>query len=128
MKQSLAHARASMDLIVQRIGEEMPIGLEFMNKVEEKFAHKGIEQPGGWFIYSKKDAIEFVKECEKEAIEIIGIDAFYIRGENSVQPSLENSIDFSSGKFKASKDLYSDARVFLSDKDDGLFFEVICAL
>lgn len=111
-----------------------------MNKVEKLFINKAIIQPGGWFIFSKKDAIEFISACKKENIRILGIDGFF-RGKDishpsipnlsvtpdSIQPSIDNSVDFSSDHYIQKTDsIYTDATDFLKAKDENLFFEIVC--
>lgn len=95
-----------------------------MNTVEKIFKDKAVNQPGGWSIYSKTDSVNFVNECKKENITIIGIDAFYIRN-NGIEPSLENSIDFS-GKILQEKYTIDDVIHFLEERDDSLYFEICC--
>ena len=98
-----------------------------MNKVELQFKTKGIMQPGGWMIISKQDAIDFIIECKKELIEILGIDAFFIR-ERGIQPSMEHSIDFSSMSTNIPKDrVYDYAENFIRAKDDNMFLEIVCS-
>ena len=78
-------------------------------------------------LYSKNDTLLFIEACENNNIKILGIDGFYLFDEK-IQPSSENSIDFSSAYYiLQSNSLYTDAIEFLRLKDDTLFFEIICS-
>ena len=96
-----------------------------MNKVEKLFEDKAIIR-GGIMFFSKNNALLFIKACKNSNIQILGIDAFYL-SENNTQPSLENSVDFSSSEYiiKAGN-IYSMAINFLKGKDEKLFFEIVC--
>ncbi len=99
-----------------------------MNIVEKEFIAKGaaIMQPSGkWFVMSKKNSIEFIEACKKESIIILGIDGFYLR-EDGIEPSMANSIDFSSSDYKGSKDFYTASINFLQEKGEDLHFEIVC--
>lgn len=98
-----------------------------MNKVELKFKDKIAIDRGKYFLFIKKDALDFVQECKKEGISILGIDSFYKINEETIQPSMENSVDFSSAYYvQKTGDIYSDAIIFLQDKGENLFFEIVC--
>jgi len=43
-----------------------------------------------------------------------------------IQPSMENSIDFSSHVCKFKLDMYSDAIEFLNARSKPMFFEIVC--
>jgi len=99
-----------------------------MNKVENEFIEKGavIMRPSGkWFVMSKENSMEFVEACKKESIGILGIDGFYLV-EQGIQPSMENSIDFSDWNYKGSKDSHYEAIKFLRERDEDLYFEIVC--
>ena len=93
-----------------------------MNKIEQLFMVKALER-GGLFLYSKENALEFVKECEKEKIQLLGIDGFFIT-DKSTQPSMDYSIDFSSSLFEGT--VYNKAIDFLEASPNNLFFEIVC--
>lgn len=93
-----------------------------MNRIENLFKDRVI-QSGGINLYSKYDALSFIEECEKEAIYILGIDGFYIT-EDTTEPSLENSIDFSILSLNKER-IYSMVKEFLDKKGENLFFEII---
>jgi hypothetical protein len=88
-----------------------------MNKIAQIFIERA-----GLYLYSRKNAIAFVMACRKEKVRLLGIDGFIITS-NSTQPSMNNSIDFSSSFFKG--DVYDEAIVFLEIQPDELFFEIV---
>ena len=94
-----------------------------MNKVEKLFSNRAILR-GGIYLYSKPDAIKFIKECEKENIMLLGIDAFFLTA-TTTQPSMDNSVDYSMQPIE--KTIYDLAIEFLEKRDDQLCFEIICA-
>ncbi len=97
-----------------------------MNEVEKKFKSKAIIR-GGVSLFSKENALSFVVACQKNNIEILGIDGFVLT-ECTTQPSMENSIDFSSRRYSQKlESVYSEAIHFLNEKDDSLFFEIVCS-
>lgn len=93
-----------------------------MNNIENLFKDKAIQR-GGINLYSKYDALSFVEECYKQSVYILGIDGFYIT-DNTTEPSIENSIDFTILPLKR-ESIFKMAKEFLSKKDDSLFFEII---
>lgn len=93
-----------------------------MNSLENKYESKGIKR-GGLLLFSKPIAIEFIEDCKKLNIDILGIDGFILSGEKT-QPSLANSIDYSGFQEKAN--LYHKAITFLDSQNDNLYFEIIC--
>ena len=98
-----------------------------MNEVELKFKDKEIKR-GGISFYSKSTALSFIEECKKMQLQILGIDGFFFC-ENATQPSMENSIDFTSKQFQGvvfPGGLFEEARRFLESRDDSLFFEIVC--
>lgn len=98
-----------------------------MNKIELKFKLRAAIDRGTYFLLIKDDAIDFVKECREENIEILGIDAFYKIDKETVKSSIENSIDFSSSSYTLKTDsIYNDAIKFLGEKEEILFFEIVC--
>lgn len=78
----------------------------------------------GIMLFSKEDAMEFVKLCRIEMIDILGIDCFLL-GENWIQPNMENSIDFSNKPFSIGR--YDKAIEFIKTRDDKFYFEIVCA-
>ena len=101
-----------------------------MNKVEEQFINKGavIMRPNNkWFVMSKQNSIEFIEACKKEKIRILGIDGFYLHENGGIEPSMANSIDYSSSSYKGDKNnVYEDGRQFIQSRENNLYFEIIC--
>ena|SRR5688572_30544903 len=96
-----------------------------MNKVELQFLNRANVRPGGWMVFSKSDAIEFIEACKKEQIPIIGIDGFYV-GEDFIQPSMANSIDYTTGNNEY-ENKHEEAINFLLDQDEAMHFEIVTA-
>ncbi len=93
-----------------------------MNRIESLFKDRLLKR-GGLDLYSKEDTLRFIDECKKDTVPILGIDGFYIT-ENTTQPSLENSIDFSALPIK-NGNIYSLAKSFVAERAESLFFEII---
>ena len=93
-----------------------------MNNIENIFKDRAVQR-GGINLYSKYDALNFVQECYKHSVYILGIDGFYI-AEDTTEPSIENSIDFSVLPLNK-ENILEIAKEFLDKKDDDLFFEII---
>jgi hypothetical protein len=95
-----------------------------LNQVEILFSERAIIR-GGILIFTKQDTLEFIEQCRKSGIGILGIDAFFIT-ETSTQPSMEHSVDYSSDR--ADQDCYNYDRAlkFVAEKDDHIFFEIVC--
>ncbi len=87
---------------------------------ELKFAGKGA-RIGSVFVMEPATAIEFVKECAKLDINILGVEGF-MRFERGIQPQQEHSCDYGSEL----ADSHHRAIEFLSARrDSGLWFEVV---
>ena len=93
-----------------------------MKDIDYKFKDRVIIH-SGIALFTKSDAIDFINECEIRHIEILGIDAFYL-STDTIEPSMDNSIDFSSSEASNFHD-YSLAKKFLQSRSDSLFFEVV---
>lgn len=91
-----------------------------MNKVEKLFAAKAIIR-GGILLFSKNDALCFVKECKKNGIVILGIDGFFLT-RTATRPSLEDSVDYSS----LLKIDYEKIMEFIRKSKNELYFEIVC--
>ena len=97
-----------------------------MNRIEKLLENKAIKR-SGILLFSKENALLFIEACKESKIQILGIDAFYLFGE-CIQPSLDNSVDFSSSGYTLkTENIYSDAIIFLREKDEKMFFEIVCA-
>lgn len=92
-----------------------------MNKAERIFTESALER-GGIYLYSRENVIAFVLACKEEKICLLGIDGFWLTA-HSIQPSMEDSIDFSSSFFTG--DCYEKAIGFLAIRSGELFFEVV---
>lgn len=92
-----------------------------MNKAERIFTESALKR-GGIYLYSRENAIAFVLACKEEKIGLLGIDGFWLTA-NSIQPSMDNSIDFSSSFFTG--DCYEKAVGFLEIRSGELFIEIV---
>lgn len=90
-----------------------------MNIVEIIFKGRAINK-GGLMLFSKSDAMDFVKQCQKAQIKILGIDSFSLIGEK-IQPSLANSVDYSDSDV-----IYDEILDFIKDQDEKFLFEIVC--
>lgn len=97
-----------------------------LNRIEQRYADRFIKF-GGVLLLSKDDALQMVMACLAEGVRILGIDGFYVYGD-AIQPSLENSADFSSKEQQASylDPAFSNPVDFLRTRNDQLMFEVVC--
>jgi hypothetical protein len=97
-----------------------------LNKIEEQFSNRFLRH-GGVLLLSKSDAMEMVLTCITQGVRVLGIDGFWLRGD-MIQPSLENSVDFSSRELQASylDPAFRDPIEFLKTRDDHMMFEVVC--
>jgi hypothetical protein len=98
-----------------------------MNKVDLEFIKRpevDIRPSGLWFVMPLNTAIEYVHACQKEKIKILGIDGFYLQS-LGIQPSMENSIDFSSQIYKPETDIYAAAIKFLKARPVSMYFEIV---
>jgi len=98
-----------------------------MNKVELLFKDRGISR-AGTYVYTKQTAIDFVNECRKLNIGILGIDALIIRGDFT-EPSIANSIDFTATPYLQNfpKNIWDASIIFLEQRDDIYYFEIVCS-
>jgi hypothetical protein len=97
-----------------------------MNIIEESFKEKAIIR-NNMMLFSKENAMAFIKACEGHNIKILGIDGFYLYNDK-IQPSMEDSVDFTSSNYKLKgNDIFTDANEFLISKGTNLFFEIICS-
>lgn len=93
-----------------------------MNRIVILFKEKFVQR-GGVTLLSKTDAVQFIRECSKENIKILGIDGF-LMFEDKIQPSLENSIDFTTSYAKKDN-IYEQALNFIDRIDAKYYFEVV---
>ena len=77
-------------------------------------------------LFAKEDAFSFIDACKTYNISILGIDSFFLF-DDKIQPSLDNSIDFSSNYYKPIfDDIYTESKEFIRHKDEKLYFEIVC--
>ncbi len=93
-----------------------------MMKIKDRFQNVAVNR-NGITLYRKTDALRVIDECERENIVILGIDSFFI-SDNYTQPSLDNSVDFTSLNI-CQGGLYSKARRFLNSQSNKLHFEIV---
>jgi len=93
-----------------------------MNEVELMLKDRTIQR-GGVTLFKKIDALGFIETCATKNLKVLGIDAFLLLGE-AIQPSMENSIDFTTSSFKGNP--IQSARDHLTRSDDNLYFEIVC--
>jgi hypothetical protein len=94
-----------------------------MNKAALLFKDKALIR-SGIYLFPKNYALQFVLECKKQHIVILGIDGFFIDA-RTTQPSLDHSIDFSITPFNET--VYDEAIKFLEAREEDLFFEIVCS-
>jgi len=92
-----------------------------MNNVERMFLDRSLNK-SGIIVYSKKDALDFVAECRRQNIRLLGIDGFFI-WDIYMQPSQEDSVSYS---YMDPDTVYGRAIEFLDSRADGLYFEIVC--
>ncbi|AFM14051.1 hypothetical protein [Turneriella parva] len=100
-----------------------------LSKIEAEFLSQAFTTSGGWPIFTKIVAAEFIKACRRENIKILGIDGFFIldKVRKVIQPSMEHSVDFTSTSFGGFvENVYADSLRFIQSKPDELFFEILC--
>ncbi len=95
-----------------------------MNKIEIKFRNKAAIDRGTYFLFTKETSLEFIKECYREKMKILGVDGFYKIDAKTIQPSLEHSVDFSELEIE---EAYQHSVEFLNQQPEDLFFEIVCS-
>ena len=94
-----------------------------LNKIEQQFAQKGIIH-GGIFLLEAKDAIDFIDECQKQHIRLLGVDAFYLT-KAKIQPSLEHSVDFTASLYHEENLSNYDVARKIIDAAKDMYFEIV---
>lgn len=113
-----------------------------LNKIEKLFFDRAVQRlSGGTLIFTRPVALEFIEECQKQRVSVFGIDGFLIgkdiqpiKGftitEDSIQPSQENSIDFSREPYNyndfATDKIYEEAINFIKGRPDNIYYEIVC--
>lgn len=93
-----------------------------MDQFKSQFEERPIIRDG-LILYKKDDILDIIEHCRNYNIAIFWIDAFYLT-ETSIQPSIENSINYSSTN-KNYHD-YDGALKFIAEREEYLFFEIVC--
>jgi hypothetical protein len=101
------------------------------------FKDKFLLDHPGTVIFPKNIALDFVNECRKNDISILGIDAFLVgknvtpiegfpTSEKSIQPLQDFSIDFSNQKFVnlSGEARYEMATALIKKSPDHIHFEI----
>ncbi len=92
-----------------------------MEPIEQEFAAQGVIR-GGELLLKPKDALDMVRRCGEEGIEVLGLDGFKLT-EQTIQTVMEQSIDVS---FPRSSDSWRKVESFLAARlDSDLYFEVV---
>ena len=92
-----------------------------MEPIEQEFADKGVLR-GAVFMLRAQSALEMVRRCREEGIEVLGLDAFRLT-EQTTQPLMEQSIDLTK---PGEGDCWIRAETFLAARTDSdLYFEVV---
>ena len=90
-----------------------------LTRTQEIFA-KGALQRGSVFLLSPPDAMRFVDECEREGVDILGIEGFKVFGEK-IQPFQEHSCDL----YGQNANSHAIAKVFIQERcGSDIWFEV----
>ena len=99
------------------------IGGPRIREIFEQFRDKAIRR-GGIIMFSSANALLVIDEARQTGVAVLGIDGFYLTGE-AVEPSLENSIDFSlAGRVPA--DFWRDSEKFIRSRhNQALYFEIV---
>jgi hypothetical protein len=81
-------------------------------------------QRHGILLLSADHACDMIQRAEKRRIEILGIDSFILKGD-TIQPNMENSIDFSSANH-AIHNSWKEGFSFINERKHlGFAFEVV---
>lgn len=94
----------------------------FMNRVERLMSAKSLNR-NGIVLFKKEDALTFIKLCKEYKINLLGIDGFLLT-EKSIQPRLEDSVDFSNRLEYLNK--YAEAVEFVESRENDIYFEIVC--
>jgi hypothetical protein len=78
----------------------------------------------GVLMLSAPDACAMIRRAEREGVKILGIDSFTLPGD-SIQPSAEHGVDFSSRGYYSDEDWSIAVRFIETRASLGLVFEVV---
>ena len=90
---------------------------------EENIIKENADYRAGICLFKKSDALLFLRNNAGKNVNILGIDGFILNN-IAIQPSLENSVDFST-KNISMKDSFVCAEEFLKDKDENMYFQIV---
>jgi hypothetical protein len=91
--------------------------------VESKLKDEGVLRHNT-YVYPKEVAIKIINQCKNIGIGILGIDAFIIKP-NFHQPSMDNSIDFTTKPYNIADNTHDLAIIFLENSDSQFYFEIV---
>lgn len=75
-------------------------------------------------LFSFENAIKLIELCEFEGRRILGIDTFLIYTNGSIQPILEESIDFTTAH-KDYEGYWEEARRFILSKKEVFYYDIV---
>ncbi|WP_129716183.1 hypothetical protein [Pedobacter sp. SYP-B3415] len=97
-----------------------------LNKIEKLFEKKALNRYG-LLLLKDNQAAEFIDECEKQGVNILGIDVFQIIGDN-IQPLMDLGIDFTNCEHEYSRsDRYNMGRNKINNRDN-IYYEIVTEL
>jgi hypothetical protein len=94
--------------------------------VPKEFESKGIVH-SGLLVLPPQVALEFVRYCRKENLELVSVDGFRLLPQNVIQPDLENSLSLFRRVYDSwtLKQQFDAAEKFLEERlGTDLFFDV----
>ena len=93
-------------------------------KIESEFRSRNLYSHN-IIMLSPSDACEMIRRAEGETVDILGIDAFFLRDGGHVQPSMEHSCDYSAYGHPTDS-VWNDAIAFVQENaPHGLVFEIV---
>lgn len=98
-----------------------------LNYVQLKFLPRAVLHHG-MFLLRYDEALEFVQECERENLLILGIDGLWLHG-YGIQPDMGHDLDFTTkdGPKSALGDCWAGSIEWLQQRSDlELWYEIVC--
>ena len=91
-----------------------------LTNMQKRFEHVALIRGGAVFLLSAADALRLVAECERNGVDILGVDGFKVFGEK-IQPFQEHSFDLHGNKGNT----HAITRQFLLERINAdIWFEV----
>ena len=91
-----------------------------LTKMQKRFEDVGLMRGDAIFLLSATDALRFVDECERNGVDILGVEGFKVFGEK-IQPCQEHSFDLYGEK----SNNHAIARNFIQQRlQSDIWFEV----